>query len=65
MFSKPPFGAPPGDDFKIENPDGVFSFNGLDTTHNLYDTGGQRPAIPSGDWQVRQVPIYPQTREPK
>lgn len=65
MFSKPPFDTPPGDDFKVENPDGIFSFSGTDTHHNLYDTGGERPMTQSGDWQVRQVRVTPQTREPK
>lgn len=64
-MSKPPFGIPSGDDFKVENPDGVFSFKGDRSTHNLYDTGGTPPAIESGDWQTRQVRIQPQTRNPK
>lgn len=54
-----PFGGVPGGDVKVENPDGIIHTEGDRTVSNLYDRGGTRPMIPSGDWQVRQVRIEP------
>ncbi len=47
------FPSVPDGECKTENPDGVGQTEGFATSHNLYDTADQRPAIQSGDWQVR------------
>jgi hypothetical protein len=56
----PFLGVPPGE-VKSENPDGISLSNDGDPKHNLRDTTG-RPAIQSGDWQVRPPGMAPRGR---
>ncbi len=57
-FSPRPFPAVPEGNCRTEDPDGV----NFGETHNLYDTADRRPAIQSGDWQVRQPAMRPRDR---
>lgn len=57
-FGKPAFGVP-GGEVKVENPDGIMWTEGDASHHNLYNTGGTRPAIPSGDWKTRDRVMLP------
>jgi len=59
---KPSLPVPEGE-CRTETPDGVqFSTGPNGGFNNLYDTGGSRPAIPSGDWQVRPPGMKPRGR---
>lgn len=58
-----PFPAVPEGECISETPDGIQSSEGPNGGHhNLYDEGDKRPAIQSGDWQVRQPAHRPRDR---
>jgi hypothetical protein len=58
-----PFPAVPEGDVTSEVPDGIQSSDGpRGGHHNLYDEGDKRPAIQSGDWQVKSVAHRPRDR---
>jgi len=58
---QPPFLGIPEGEVHTEQPDGLMRSNRFDPVHNLYDDTG-RPAIQSGDWQVRPPGFKPRGR---
>lgn len=57
-----PWPPVPEGSVRSENQDGISITEGNVVRHNLYDSGDKRPAIPSGDWKVRDVPHRPRDR---
>lgn len=52
LFPKPFFDTPAGD-IRVETPDGITWVTGEHVHDNLIDRPDQRPAIQSGDWQIK------------
>lgn len=56
-----PFLGVPGGEVKTEDPDGITRSNAGDPQNNLRDSTS-RPALQSGDWQVRPPDLRPRGR---